>query len=427
MAGLKLTETKIKKAATKAQDYKLFDGGGLFLLVKSRGSKLWRWAYRFRGVPKLMAFGAYPDLTLEKAREEHDLMRQVLKNGIDPMERRKAAKSLPTAQPVPVVTRVEVVEDDDGKKIVRTTPILNSFSWVEHQWFEQWRAGKSSRHAQQVESRIATDILPKLGHRPIAEIEAPEVASVALAIEERGAGDLARRSLHTMSQIFRYGIVRGYNKRNPAMDIKARDFLKGVDSRNFARVEQNELPALLWSIEHYEGMPVTRIVLKLMVRTFLRTSELILSPWTELRFKVGKLTDTKWNIPAERMKMPSPHFVPLSRQVIALLEELQGYTGGTVWLFPNQADSTKCMSKNTILSALDTMGYKGKMTGHGFRGLASTILHEKGYDDAHIELQLAHMPRNKVSAAYNYAQHLDSRTQMMQDWSDYLDEQLKMA
>ena len=195
------------------------------------------------------------------------------------------------------ITTVRVVTDEKGKKVVKIAPVANSFAWVEQQWFEQWKADKSPRHAQQVESRIATDILPKLGHRPIAEIEAPEIADVALAIEARGAGDLAHRSLNTMSQIFRFGITRGYNKRNPAMDIKARDFLKGVETRNFARVEQSELPELLWKIEHYNGLPVTRIVLKLMVRTFLRTSELILAPWSELVFNGNRLSNLHrgWN------------------------------------------------------------------------------------------------------------------------------------
>jgi integrase len=294
------------------------------------------------------------------------------------METRKAEKgSFAQTTKAPVtITTVRVVPDEKGKKVVRVAPVVNSFEWVERQWFEQWKAGKSSRHANQVEDRVATDILPKLGHRPIAEIEAPEIASVASAIEARGAGDLARRSLHTMSQIFRFGIVKGYNKRNPAVDIKARDFLKGVDTRNFARVEQSEVPELLWDIEHYNRMPITRIVLKLMMRTFLRTSELILAPWSKLMFDGNRLSNLRWEIPADRMKMPSPHIVPLSRQVVALFDELHSYTGETKWLFPNMKDFRQCMSKNTILGALETMGYKGKMTGHGFRGLASTILPE---------------------------------------------------
>jgi integrase len=421
----KLTETKISKAKPRRNSYKLSDGGGLFLFVTPTGSKLWRWTYRFRGVPKLMALGAYPDLSLQVARDLQDGLRKVLKSGTDPMAIRKAEKSL--KKPAPIITRVELVEDEKWKRIVRTTPIVNSFSWVEQQWFEQWKQGKSPRHVQQVEQRVEDDIIPKLGNRPIAEIEAPEVVEVALAIEKRGAVDLAHRSLHTMGQIFRFGIAKGFNRRNPAADIKSGDFLKGLDPRNFARIEARELPDLMWKIEHYSGLPVTRVVIKLMVRTFLRTSELILAPWSEFSFRGQKLMDMQWRIPAERMKMPTPHIVPLSRQVRVLLQELRGYTGETQWLFPNVKDVKQCMSKNTILNALEAMGYKGKMTGHGFRGLASTILHEQGYEDDHIEIQLAHQERNSTKAAYNYAKYLEPRAKMMQDWSDFLDQQLALA
>ena len=174
-------------------------------------------------------------------------------------------------------------------------------------------------------------------------------------------------------------------------------------------MEQKEIPDLLWAIDHYNGMPVTRILLKLMVRVWVRTSELILTPWSEFTFKNGKLIDTVWTIPASRMKKvkgtPVAHLVPLSRQVIALLEELNGFTGETNWLFPGQVDPTKCISKNTILAALETMGYKGRMTGHGFRGLASTCLYEQQYNRDHIETQLAHLSRSTVSGAYNYAEY----------------------
>lgn len=279
--------------------------------------------------------------------------------------------------------------------------------------------------------RIEVDILPKIGHRPIAEIETPEITAVALAIQERGALDLARRSLNTMAQIFRHGMSKGYCRHNPAAGLEAGDFLKGTNPKNFARVDQKEFPQLLQAIEHYNGMPVTRIMLKLMVRVWVRTSELILSPWSEFTFRNGKLMDTVWTIPAIRMKKvkgtPVPHMVPLSRQVIALLEELHGFTGSTQWLFPGQVDATKCMSKNTILAALDTMGFGGRMTGHGFRGLASTCLNERQYNPKHIEVQLAHLERSSVSGAYNYAEYLEPRTKMMQDWSDFLDEQIARA
>lgn len=400
VAVFKLTDAKISKAKSKDKPYKLSDGHGLFLQVAPTGSKLWRWQYRFNGVPKLMSFGTYPDITLKKIREMHAEARQVLISGLDPMEQKKKLK--------------RSAEQDSAAE--------NTFRAIEAKWFDQWKAGNSPRHARQVESRIAADILPKLGDRPITEIETPEIVAMAKAIEARGAGDLAKRSLNTTGQIFRYAIAHGLAQRNPVSDIKPRDILKETHERNFARIDQKELPALLRAIEFYRGAPVTRLALKLMALTFLRTSELIEAPWSEIDFNRAR-----WDIPADRMKqvggVPTPHIVPLARQAIDVLRTLHGFTRETRWLFPGNHDHNKCMSNNTILKALERMGYKGVMTGHGFRGIASTILHEQGYPEEHIELQLAHQPRNKVAAAYNYAKYLGPRKKMMQEWADFLDQQ----
>jgi integrase len=181
-------------------------------------------------------------------------------------------------------------------------------------------------------------------------------------------------------------------------------------------VDAKELPSLLRQIEVYPGTHVTRLGIKLMALTFVRTSELIGAKWAEFDLKAGR-----WDIPAERMKMRTPHIVPLSRQALDVLSTLQELKGESEWLFPGDRDPKRPMSNNTILKGLERMGYKGRMTGHGFRGIASTILHEQGYSHEHIELQLAHAPRNAVSAAYNHALHLKARTRMMQDWADYLE------
>ena len=412
-----LTQVEVEKAQAKETPYRLADGQGLYLLVQPSGSKLWRWNYRYGAKQQTMAYGVFPEVTLKEARIKHGAARALLHEGQSPALERLKEKA--------------EAEKEQARELANRADAQGSFKWVYLKWYEKWEADKDARHASQVKDRIETDILPKLGHRPITEIEAPDVVEVALAIEERGALDLARRSLSTMSQIFRYGISKGFCRRNPTADVKAGDFLKGLTPKNFARVTPKEFPDLLWAIAHYNGMPVTCIMLRLMVHVWVRTSELILTPWSEFSFQGNKLVDTMWTIPASRMKKvkgtPVPHMVPLSRQVIALLEELHGYTGGTKWLFPGQRDLNKTMSKNTILAALETMGYKSKMTGHGFRGVASTCLHERKYDHEHIETQLAHLSRSTVSGAYNYAEYLEPRTKMMQDWSDYLDEQLNKA
>jgi integrase len=219
-----------------------------------------------------------------------------------------------------------------------------------------------------------------------------------------------------VGQVFRFGIAHGYAKRNPATEIRPSDILKSIPKTNYARIDAKELPALLRRIEVYQGTPVTRLAMKLLSVTFVRTSELIEAKWAEF-----DLENARWDIPAERMKMRTPQIVPLARQALEVLEMLRDLTEQSELLFPGDRSLNKSMSNNTILKALERMGYKGRMTGHGFRGLASTILHEQGYAHDHIELQLAHAPRNAVSAAYNHALYLEPRARMMQDWADFLE------
>jgi len=236
------------------------------------------------------------------------------------------------------------------------------------------------------------------------------------AIAARGALDIAKRALQTSGQVFRYAIAHGKASRNPATDIKPSDVLEARKKQNYARIDGKELPDLLRRIEGYQGAAVTRLAMKLMALTFVRTSELIEAEWKEI-----DLDAAEWRIPAERMKMNTPHIVPLSAQAVEILRTLQLISGHSKLLFPGERNHEKAMSNNTILGALKRMGYQGRMTGHGFRGVASTLLHEMGFDHAHIELQLAHQERNEVSAAYNHATYLVPRRKMMQQWANYLD------
>jgi integrase len=293
----------------------------------------------------------------------------------------------------------------------------NSFRTVAQLWLSHWRVGKSERHVDTTSRRLEANIYPAIGARPISEIESPEIVRMVKGIEGRGVGDLAKRAMQTTGQIFRYAIAHGYAKRNPVADVKPGDVLRSTRKVNYARVDERALPALLKDIEVYKGKVVTRLAMKMLSLTFVRTSELIAAPWAEFNFQ-----SARWDIPAERMKMRAPHIVPLSKQALEVLEMLHRITGHTRLLFPGDRNPKAAMSNNAILKALEIMGYKGVMTGHGFRGLASTILHERGYAHEHIELQLAHAPRNAVSAAYNHALHLKDRTKMMQDWADYLEQ-----
>lgn len=387
-----LTDTAIKKAKPSEKPFKLSDSRGLFLLVNPTGSKLWRWKYRFLSKEKVMALGAYPDVSLALARDGVDRARKILATGQDPMAIRKADK---------VATR---------------TSAENSFETVARLWWEHWKPPLSEQHAGQVMRRFEADVFPHIGGRPVSEIQAPELVALLKVIAGRGVNDLAKRALQTTSQVFRYAIAHGLAMRNPATDIKPSDVLPSRQKKNLARIDVKELPQLLRHIEGYKGAATTRLAMKLMAMTFVRTSELIAARWVEF-----DLESARWDIPAERMKMKTPHIVPLSAQAVNLLKTLQLITGHSKLLFPGERDHEKSMSNNTILKALERMGYKGRMTGHGFRGVASTQLHEMGFEHAHIELQLAHQDRDVVSAAYNHATYIKQRAKMMQDWSDYLD------
>lgn len=384
-----LTDTGIKRIKPRDVPYRLTDGRGLYLWVTPAGGRLWRWKYRHAGLNKMMTFGGYPDVSLADARERHAAARKLLAAGTDPMAERKAERNA------------------EG---------TGSFQTIAQLWLDHWEPQKSGQHVAATKSRLLLNVYPAIGERAIMEIEAPEIVRMVKKIEARGVGDLAKRALQTTGQIFRYAIAHGYAKRNPVADIKPGDVLQATQRVNLARIEAKELSALLKAIEVYEGKVVTRLATKLLALTFVRTSELIGGRWSEIDWE-GK----RWDIPKERMKMKTPHIVPLSTQVIEILELLKTVTGDGELMFPGDVDRTKPMSNNTILFALKRMGYGGTMTGHGFRGLASTLLHEQGWPHEHIELQLAHAPRNAVSAAYNHALYLVPRAKMMQHWSDFLE------
>ena len=391
-----LTDTRIKTAKPQPKLYKLTDERGLHLSVYPTGSKLWQLRYRIEGKERTASLGKYPEVSLAEARDKRDQMRKLVANGIDPVQSQKVAK--------------------EAKKLAQA----HSFEAVARTWFEGWRAARSPRHAEYVIRRLEADVFPLIGSRPVSEIQAPELVKMMKAIQRRGALDIAKRCYQMTGQVFRYAIAHGIAERNPAGDVKPSDILPSRRQTNYARIDAKELPALLRAIEAYQGTPVTRLAIKLLALTFVRTGELIAARWDEFDLQAGQ-----WRIPAERMKMRTEHIVPLSLQAIQILQILHGITGHSELLLPGERDHGKPMSNNTILKAIERMGYKGRMTGHGFRGLASTILHEQGFDHAHIELQLAHQERNQVSAAYNHATYIKQRAKMMQWWANYIDHQLK--
>ncbi|MPT37789.1 MAG: DUF4102 domain-containing protein [Achromobacter sp.] len=386
-----LTDTAVRQAKPAEKPRKLSDSGGLYLLVNKAG-RYWRWKYRHGGKEKVMALGVYPEVSLAQARERHQEGRKLLASGIDPMADRKRQAS---------------------------APATTTFEQAARQWWAHWSPSRSTRHADYVLRRLEADVFPEIGGMPAGGIPASSFRDTIKKIEARGALDIAKRALQTCGQIMRYAVAHDLAERNPVSDVRPADVLKARKKRNYARVDAKELPELLKAMESYVGSEYTRLALKLMALTFVRTTELIAARWEEF-----DLDAARWNVPAERMKMKTPHIVPLSRQALAVLEQIKALSYGRSLLFPGERNHDKPMSNNTILYALYRMGYRGRMTGHGFRGVASTILHEQGWPHEHIELQLAHQERDDTSAAYNHALYLKQRADMMQWWADYVDRRL---
>lgn len=395
-----LTKIECDRAACPADRalIRFADEKGMYLEVTQAGGKYWRLKFRHGGKEKRLALGVYPTVSLAEARKARDQAREALAKGDDPAQLKREAK------------------------LTRAINDANTFELVARQWWEHWKGPKSPRHADYVLRRLEADVFPALGGRPLASVTAPQLLAMAKGIEARGAIDIAKRSLQTCGQIMRYAVAHGLIERNPAADVKPSDALKPHTKENYARLDAKEMPELLRKIEAYQGSPYTRLSMKLLALTFVRTGELIAARWDEF-----DLEARQWRIPAERMKMRTPHIVPLAPQAVEVLQILHTTSNGRALLFPGERDHDKPMSNNTILKALERMGYKHRMTGHGFRGMASTMLHEQGHGHHLIELQLAHQERDQVSAAYNHALYLADRTAMMCAWADTLDKLRKGA
>lgn len=371
--------------------YKIADAGGMYLEVYPNGSKYWRMKYRYAGKEKRLALGVYPEVTLKEARNRRDDARKLLAEGTDPSQAKQAEKR------------------------ARKLSAANTFEGVAREWYSKQAHIWVKTHAADVLRRLEANAFPAIGHRPINEIEPPELLMMARKIETRGAHDLAHRVLQVCGQVFRYGVATGRCSRDPVPDL--RGALTPHVKQHQAAVKPEELPDLIRAINTYDqtGDRQTMLALKLLALTFVRTNELIGAEWIEFN-----LDNALWVIPAARMKMKNEHVVPLSEQAVAILHELQPMAGGSRFVFPGR-HRDKPISNNTMLFALYRLGYKGKMTGHGFRAVASTSLNEMGFRPDVIERQLAHCERNEVRGAYNRAEYLQERRGMMQHWGDYLD------
>ena len=393
-----LTDVVVRAATSQSRTRKLFDGRGLYLEISPSGGRWWRWKYRVGGKEKRLSLGVYPDVSLKAARARREAVRQQLAADIDPGQARKAQKLALTG--------------------------ADSFEAVAREWHAKFSAGWVPRHGGRILRRLEHDLFPWLGQRPLADIRAPELLGVLRRIESRGAVETAHRAMQNCGQVFRYAIATGRAERDPTGDL--RGALPPPTERHFASIiEPKRIGALLRAIDTYEGFFVTKCALRFAPLVFVRPGELRRAAWPEI-----DLAAAEWRIPAERMKMRTPHIVPLARQAVDVLRELEPLTNRVSamtldaprFVFPSARSAARPMSENAVLAALRRMGYtKEEMTGHGFRSMASTLLHERGWNHQVIERQLAHAERNAVSAAYNFAEHLPERRKMMQAWADYLD------
>jgi len=390
-----LSDTSVRNAKVQDKALKLFDGGGLFLFVSPAGGKLWRLKYRFQGKEKLLALGAYPDISLKDARKKREEAKELLAKDVDPAEAKKEAKATAAAIELEMATTFESVARD---------------------WFSKKKAAWTPGHQKKILSRLENQLFPILGTKLFSSLEPGDFLAAIQKAESRGAIETAHRLAQLCGQVSRYARIVGHTRYDVAAGLT--EALTPVQTNHYDTItDPTEIGHLLRAIDTYASEPSICFALKILPFVFVRSIELRGAEWGEFDFDAAT-----WIIPAERMKMKRPHTVPLARQVVNLLHFLRTLTGNERFLFPSLYSASRSISDMGLLNALRRMGYaKGVMTIHGFRSMASTLLNEQGYNRDWIERQLAHGEKNAIRAAYNHAEYLPERRRMMQEWADYLD------
>jgi len=386
---LPLSDTTIRTAKPKEKLYRLTDANGLCLEVTPTGSKLWRYRYRFNGSAKMLALGSYPVVTLLKARQMRDESRQLLIDGVDPGEQKKAVK------------HAQKVEGLTFETLAREWFAYNAPRWAESTTYK-------------AKLYLENDLIPGIGSRALKSITRPELVELVRKVEARGTLNAAGKIRQWLHQIFRFGLAKGVVDTNPATDLNV-VAAPAKTPRHHPHVVFNELPELLGKCESANIHTLTRQAIKLLVLTAVRPGELRQAPWSEF-----DLDAALWTIPAVRMKARRPHVVPLPRQAVDILRQLQEVTGRYTLVFAG-ANPERPMSENTVNKALRQMGYEGRQTGHGFRHLLSTELNGRGYNKDWIERQLAHGDTDEIRGTYNHAAYISQRSEMMQAWADSID------
>ena len=394
-----LTDTKIKTAKAKDKDYKLFDGGGLFLLVTKRNTKLWRLKYKFDGKEKLLALGAYPEVSLSKARELRETNKKLLADGVNPNEAKQELK--------------EQHHKEDTKH-------LHTFKAIALQRLEKIKDDISEPHYKGTLRGFVNDTFPYIGDKDINDITSRDIIALLKKMMERDVRNSTQKVYQQIGKTFKYAVAHGIADRNPCADIEISEIIGKTNEQHYPTITDNTgIKNLLTSINEYGGELSTKYALLFLAYTFVRPSNVRLALWSEIDLK-----NKQWVIPAKKMKTKDEFIVPLTDTVIALLEDIKLYSGDSPYLFPSTKSKTTPLSDGALLGAIRRMGYtKEEFTPHGFRAMFSTIAHEKsGFAYDVIETQLAHSVGNSVSQAYNRAKYLDERVKLMQWWSNYLNE-----
>ena len=393
-----LTELSIKQSKPKEKQYKITDGEGMYLRIHPNGSKYWQLQYWFEGKQKINSLGIWPEVSLKQAREKRYEAKKKLKE-----DKNTAWKDLQSFE-----------EAGTHQEKVNSTTFQNVFQ----EWFSRQSKNWTERHSRGVESNLKMYVLPDLGEIPIADISRQDVIAVLRKIEAKGKYETCYRIRQKLEAIFSFAEIEGHCSTNPAKGLQ--QILTKPQPKFQNSIPISELPEFLQKIDADKATaPSTALAMKFIILTFVRTSELRFADWQE--FEIDS-TDPLWVIPAERMKMRKTHHVPLSRQAVSILKEMEQYSGQEGYVFPQFYNRKKPMSENTLLYFSNRLGYAGRNTIHGFRALASTVLNEsrKWHPDV-IERQLAHQESNKVRSAYNRAEHLDERRKMMNWWSNYIE------
>ncbi|MEL0621749.1 integrase arm-type DNA-binding domain-containing protein [Marinomonas arenicola] len=382
-----LTDLKIKALKPKNKPYKTLDGDRLYLQVMATGKKFWRMRYKLRGKDSFFTIGEYPSVSLYHARRERDRIAEQVAQGLDPNIEKKA------------------------EELNQKREESNTFFAVSEEYFAKSIIGASDNYIRQFKTVMDKDVYPVIGDMPIAKIKAPYLLNIIDKIESRGAPSMAILARLFMGQVFRYAGARLLVETDPTIFLSG--VIKKPKVRHHPALEREQIPEFFEKLNEYKGFPPTVIAIKLMAHTFLRTKELTNLRWSYIE------GDTII-IPEEIMKMGTKHVVPLSGQVIELIEGLRKYNGGHELMFPNMRDPKRPMSNTTINRVIERLGYQGDFSGHGFRSTASTMLNEMGYREDIIERQLSHTERKGQRRAYNHAEYMPERRKMMLDWSKYL-------